>query len=181
MPCCRSDPPPLAMPLLQAALGVPSLTAPPDKRTLLINRWCQPSLSVVDMRPGTAAPTPLSSFPSTSQRNHNGTTNANGTAASCLTCTAAGGHTGSTSNGVPSASPGYHSTGTGGPNMHGGLQYTNAAGQGIGADAGSCYRFGPTRFSVIPKSAEGKVSIRFVPHQDADTLVTLLRWVARAF
>ena len=29
----------------------------------------------------------------------------------------------------------------------------------------SHYRFGPTRFSVIPKAAVGKVSIRFVPDQ----------------
>ncbi len=42
-----------------------------------------------------------------------------------------------------------------------------------------CYRFGPTRFSVIPKSAEGKVSVRFVPNQDADTLVQRLRRVPR--
>ena len=27
------------------------------------------------------------------------------------------------------------------------------------------YRFGPTRFSVIPRSAVGNVSVRFVPDQ----------------
>jgi hypothetical protein len=27
------------------------------------------------------------------------------------------------------------------------------------------YRFGPTRFSVIPRSAAGNVSVRFVPDQ----------------
>ena len=42
------------------------------------------------------------------------------------------------------------------------------------ADAG--YRFGPTRFSVIPCSAIGNVSIRFVPDQTADELIAALRW-----
>ena len=37
------------------------------------------------------------------------------------------------------------------------------------------YRFGPTRFSVIPRVAVGNVSIRFVPDQDADKLIDLLR------
>ena len=37
------------------------------------------------------------------------------------------------------------------------------------------YRFGPTRFSVIPKAAVGKISIRFVPEQDAAQLVELLQ------
>jgi acetylornithine deacetylase/succinyl-diaminopimelate desuccinylase-like protein len=36
-------------------------------------------------------------------------------------------------------------------------------------------RFGPTRFSVIPRSAVAKVSIRFVPEQDAARLVEALR------
>lgn len=40
-------------------------------------------------------------------------------------------------------------------------------------DAG--YRFGPTRFSVIPCSAIGNVSIRFVPDQTADELIAALR------
>ena len=39
------------------------------------------------------------------------------------------------------------------------------------------YRFGPTRFSVIPRVAVGNVSIRFVPDQDADKLIDLLRHV----
>jgi di- and tripeptidase/Cys-Gly metallodipeptidase DUG1 len=38
------------------------------------------------------------------------------------------------------------------------------------------YRFGPTRFSVIPRVAVGNVSIRFVPDQDADKLIELLRF-----
>lgn len=79
---------------------MPSLTAPPHKRDLLVTRWCLPSLSVVDMRPGAAH----------------------------------------------AAEP-----------------------------ATTSYRFGPTRFSVIPKAAQGKVSVRFVPNQDADTLVEKLR------
>lgn len=36
------------------------------------------------------------------------------------------------------------------------------------------YRFGPTRFSVIPRAAVGKVSIRFVPDQTAETLIERL-------
>jgi acetylornithine deacetylase/succinyl-diaminopimelate desuccinylase-like protein len=38
----------------------------------------------------------------------------------------------------------------------------------------SCYSFGPTRFSVIPRVAVGKVSVRFVPEQDAAALITAL-------
>ena len=40
----------------------------------------------------------------------------------------------------------------------------------------SAYRFGPTRFSVIPRSAVGNVSIRFVPDQNADHLIAALRY-----
>ena len=36
------------------------------------------------------------------------------------------------------------------------------------------YRFGPTRFSVIPKAAVGKISVRFVPDQQPGQLVDLL-------
>lgn len=36
-------------------------------------------------------------------------------------------------------------------------------------------RFGPTRFSVIPKTAVGKVSVRFVPHQDPNTIIASLQ------
>lgn len=52
-------------------------------------------------------------------------------------------------------------------------------GEGSGeADAGhsSCYRFGPTRFSVIPHRAVGKVSVRFVPNQRAEKLIECLRY-----
>ncbi|EFJ51074.1 hypothetical protein VOLCADRAFT_57861, partial [Volvox carteri f. nagariensis] len=82
----------------KAALGVPALTAPPNKRDLLVTRWCRPSLSVVDMRPG-----------------------------------------------APVGMPGQQSEPT-----------------------STCY-------SVIPKAAQGKVSVRFVPNQDADQLVACLR------
>eukprot|EP00884_Botryococcus_braunii_P000755 jgi/Botrbrau1/10680/Bobra.139_2s0010.1 len=37
------------------------------------------------------------------------------------------------------------------------------------------YRFGPTRFSVIPRLAIGNVSVRFVPDQRADDLIAKLR------
>ena len=39
----------------------------------------------------------------------------------------------------------------------------------------SAYRFGPTRFSVIPRSAVGNVSVRFVPDQNAEHLIDALR------
>ena len=42
----------------------------------------------------------------------------------------------------------------------------------------SAYRFGPTRFSVIPRSAVGNVSIRFVPDQNADHLIAALRYAS---
>ena len=47
----------------------------------------------------------------------------------------------------------------------------------------SAYRFGPTRFSVIPRSAVGNVSIRFVPDQNADHLIAALRyaWATASF
>eukprot|EP01025_Chloroclados_australasicus_P062170 TRINITY_DN8164_c1_g2_i2.p1 TRINITY_DN8164_c1_g2~~TRINITY_DN8164_c1_g2_i2.p1 ORF type:complete len:973 (+),score=141.50 TRINITY_DN8164_c1_g2_i2:301-2919(+) len=37
-----------------------------------------------------------------------------------------------------------------------------------------CYRFGPTLFSVIPKSVRGHVSVRFVPDQQPDELIRSL-------
>lgn len=76
------------------ALGVAELTAGRSEHELLTARWCQPTLSIVDVRVGTAA------------------------------------------------------------------------------DADTAhYRFGPTRFSVIPRGAVGKISIRFVPDQSADTII----------
>lgn len=44
--------------------------------------------------------------------------------------------------------------------------------EGVDDDA---YRFGPTRFSVIPRLAVGNVSIRFVPDQSSDKLIELLK------
>jgi di- and tripeptidase/Cys-Gly metallodipeptidase DUG1 len=82
----------------RAALGVARLSAGLTERELLEQRWCAPSLSVVDVRVGTAA----------------------------------------------DAADSAH------------------------------YRFGPTRFSVIPRAAVGQVSIRFVPDQDAAALVAAL-------
>eukprot|EP00955_Chlamydomonas_euryale_P039896 351538-Chlamydomonas_euryale.AAC.8 len=42
-------------------------------------------------------------------------------------------------------------------------------GRGVGAadERAATLRFGPTRFSVIPRTAVAKVSVRFVPNQDA--------------
>lgn len=79
-------------------LGVPNLISARTERELLHARWCQPTLSVVDVRVGAAEEE-----------------------ASC---------------------------------QH--------------------YRFGPTRFSVIPKAAVGKISVRFVPNQSADALIESL-------
>ncbi|KAI8475319.1 MAG: Zn-dependent exopeptidase [Monoraphidium minutum] len=112
VPAARAHRPPRALapltppdrPPPRRAIGVPRLTAPPNKHDLLVARWCQPSLSVVDVRAGGAAP-------------------------------------------------------------QGGR---------------SLYRFGPTRFSVIPRSAVGKVSIRFVPEQDASHLIAALTAHVRA-
>ncbi len=53
-----------------------------------------------------------------------------------------------------------------------------AAGPG---EADATYRFGPTRFSVVPRTATGHVSIRFVPDQDAARLTDLFRWASWGF
>jgi Cys-Gly metallodipeptidase DUG1 len=83
----------------QKALGVPELTTGRSVPDLLESRWCRPTMSVVDVRVGTADAT---------------------------------------------------------------------------EQAPAHYRFGPTRFSVIPKAAVGKVSVRYVPDQNADQLVECL-------
>jgi Cys-Gly metallodipeptidase DUG1 len=41
-------------------------------------------------------------------------------------------------------------------------------------DENAHYRFGPTRFSVIPRAAVGKVSVRYVPNQNSSVLVDRL-------
>lgn len=79
------------------ALGVQELTAGRSEVELLTARWCQPSLSIVDVRVG---------MTDESSQDH--------------------------------------------------------------------YRFGPTRFSVIPRAAVGKISVRFVPNQDAKKLTERL-------
>ncbi|KAL6762356.1 hypothetical protein V8C86DRAFT_1825219 [Haematococcus lacustris] len=43
------------------------------------------------------------------------------------------------------------------------------------AERSACYRFGPTRFSVIPKTAVAKISVRYVPSQDPNTLLQQIR------
>lgn len=93
----------------QRSLGVPGLTSHASKKELLNSRWCQPTLSIVDMRPSTRPQVVVED-----QDKH------------ALTA--------------------HH-------------------------------RFGPTRFSVIPGAAVGKISVRFVPAQDKDHLVNCIRLV----
>ncbi|GAX84568.1 hypothetical protein CEUSTIGMA_g11989.t1 [Chlamydomonas eustigma] len=83
------------------SLGVPALSAGQDVRDVLEARWCRPSMSIVDMRPG------------------------------------------------------------------------GLVSEGKAVEA--CYRFGPTRFSVIPRTAVAKVSARFVPRQDPQRLIDAIR------
>lgn len=61
------------------------------------------------------------------------------------------------------------------PGAGGASHLGGAAGFGAASDDRSCYRFGPTRFSVIPKVAVGKLSLRFVPEQDHATLIECLQ------
>ncbi|KAG1669406.1 hypothetical protein FOA52_004057 [Chlamydomonas sp. UWO 241] len=49
---------------------------------------------------------------------------------------------------------------------------TGIGGGGTGPDAGTHMRFGPTRFSVIPRTAVAKVSVRFVPNQDPAQIIS---------
>ncbi|KAI8105103.1 hypothetical protein M9435_000274 [Picochlorum sp. BPE23] len=81
----------------RAYLGVKELTVGRTEEELLWARWCQPTLSVVDVRVGTAED-----------------------------------------------------------------------------EDTAHYRFGPTRFSVIPRAAVGKVSVRFVPNQDSESIIKRL-------
>lgn len=55
------------------------------------------------------------------------------------------------------------------------ISHTEKHASAAGTDERSCYRFGPTRFSVIPKVAVGKISLRFVPEQDHQTLIECLQ------
>lgn len=92
--------------MYRAVLGVPSFVHS-SRRDLLSARWCEPSLSVVDVRVGD--------------------------------------------------------------------DEAAAAAASDGGSGDSCYRFGPTRFSVVPRTATGHISIRFVPDQDASRLTELFR------
>lgn len=92
----------------QSSLGVPGLTSHASKKELLNSRWCQPTLSIVDMRPGTGPKIVVEDGDKHALTEH--------------------------------------------------------------------HRFGPTRFSVIPGAAVGKISVRFVPAQDKDHLVSCIRF-----
>eukprot|EP00878_Enallax_costatus_P021135 GHUV01022368.1.p1 GENE.GHUV01022368.1~~GHUV01022368.1.p1 ORF type:complete len:715 (+),score=178.90 GHUV01022368.1:262-2145(+) len=157
------------------AIGVPELTAPPNTHDLLHKRWCLPSLSIVDIRT---------------------TTTASGSSSISGPVSASPG--GASSGGSSKASPGLkayaHTAATAGqsggprhvgcPHMHGNdsslwpsvlhVSHADKHASAAGADERSCYRFGPTRFSVIPKVAVGKISLRFVPEQDHQTLIECL-------
>lgn len=115
-----------------AALGLPpSATAGLTAADVLRARWCEPTLSVCDVRVGDDA-------------------------------AAAGGGPGGGGSGACGHEAGHTSGASGGEDPH--------------------YRFGPTRFSVIPRTAVGNVSIRYVPDQDPAVLIGALRdHVARVF
>jgi acetylornithine deacetylase/succinyl-diaminopimelate desuccinylase-like protein len=167
---------------------VPELTAPPNTYDLLNKRWCSPSLSIVDIRTttsnssssSTAGPTGSSSSskPGGGLREY-----AHSAAVTQRSSVAGGGsftvvqqHAGRL-GGCPHGSHSGVECGNLWPSVvvthtekHGAAE----AGAG-GADDRSCYRFGPTRFSVIPKVAVGKISLRFVPEQDHRTLIECLQ------
>jgi len=118
-----------------AALGLPpAATAGLTAADVLRARWCEPTLSVCDVRVGDDA-------------------------------AAAGGGGG----------------GGGGPGACG-HEAEDGGGGGGGGGEDPHYRFGPTRFSVIPRTAVGNVSIRYVPDQDPTVLIGALRdHVAKVF
>jgi acetylornithine deacetylase/succinyl-diaminopimelate desuccinylase-like protein len=163
---------------------VPELTAPPNTYDLLNKRWCSPSLSIVDIRTTTTSNNSSSSSSSkpaglreyahsaaVTQRSNN----AGG--GSFTVVQQQGGRLGGcvhgSHSGVECGSlwPSVSVTHT---EKHGAAEAPSFAGAG-GADERSCYRFGPTRFSVIPKVAVGKISLRFVPEQDHQTLIECLQ------
>lgn len=169
---------------------MPELTAPPNTYDLLNKRWCSPSLSIVDIR--TTASSLSTAAPSTAAA-----------VAALSPGSKAGGGLREYANGAAAASAvqrsgsgsGVHSHLGGCPHgSHGGAEcdklwpsvvhvtHTDKHGAGISSAAAtaddrasSCYRFGPTRFSVIPKVAVGKISLRFVPEQDHQTLIECLQ------
>eukprot|EP00879_Flechtneria_rotunda_P007389 GHRR01007751.1.p1 GENE.GHRR01007751.1~~GHRR01007751.1.p1 ORF type:complete len:296 (+),score=80.96 GHRR01007751.1:2244-3131(+) len=162
------------------AIGVPKLTAPPNTHDLLQKRWCSPTLSIVDVRTITSVRTngnsnSLAPYPS-SQAATTGVrpSSAPGAAAASTTAVVgsnkprylAGCPYSSHLVDVPQLWPGLPSV------VH--VSHTEKHG-GSAAEERSCYRFGPTRFSVIPKVAVGKISLRFVPEQDHEMLIGCLQ------
>lgn len=157
----------------RAALGVPRLSVAPsnDTRCLLERRWCSPTLSIVDVR------TALDG----------GVGGAGGAAGGGSGGSHGGGCVHDHDGDAPHFWPALPSPGGRGPQPppppHSPAASPGAStwpasggGGGGGGDFGSsCYRFGPTRFSVIPKLAVGKLSLRFVPEQEASELLGALQ------
>jgi hypothetical protein len=177
------------------AIGVPELTAPPNTYDLLNKRWCSPSLSIVDIRTTTSsnsssATTTAGPGGSSSSSKPGGLREYAHTAAAVQRSSSNPGggsfsvvqQQGGRLGGCVHGSHGVGDCGNLWPSVvsvthtekHGAAEVPSYAGAG-GADDRSCYRFGPTRFSVIPKVAVGKISLRFVPEQDHQTLIECLQ------
>jgi hypothetical protein len=77
--------------------------------------------------------------------------------------------------GASSSGGGAAACGGGGSGWPASRHLGGGAGGAAAGDDRSCYRFGPTRFSVIPKVAVGKISLRFVPQQDHAALIACLQ------
>ncbi len=129
------------------------LTAAPCKQDLLLARWARPSLSVVDVR-STEYADPLSGGgPAGPQPVVTGVPGGLGPAgyplaAGCAhsdDCSAHGKRGGGVRIVLSSGRPA--------------VSTSAAARRAAGLDR-ACYKFGPTRFSVIPHRAVGKISIR---------------------
>lgn len=153
--CCRE------------AIGVPELTAPPNTYDLLHKRWCLPSLSIVDIRTTTATTATSTSYSSNGPLQSTSGSKTKAYLRAYAHSAALAGH---------GASPKHlgcvhmqHDDSNFWPSV---VQLSQREKH---ADDRSCYRFGPTRFSVIPKVAVGKISLRFVPEQDHQTLIECLQ------
>ncbi|KDD76654.1 hypothetical protein H632_c147p0, partial [Helicosporidium sp. ATCC 50920] len=135
-------------------LGVPELRHAATEAQLLTALWCRPSLSVVDV--STAPGGGISGW-GAEQRAHAhglGLEEHNGKGR------------GPCSNGQQSRqAPAARSRGSasGSPRVQ------------LPPCAASSRAFGPTRYSVIPRSARAQLVVRFVPDQDADALVAAIR------